>query len=173
MSVPIHVKVFEAKGLKAADRGGKSDPYYTISINGVKPFQTSKTIKGTVDPVWNETHVLNVKDKDIDTGKILIGLSDWDRIGAHDLLGFIRIDIKDLKHGEPIDKWYNCEGKKPGTKEKGKVHIVCHFNPKGVPFEKSKQVQQQPMMMNQQQPMMMNQQPMMMNQQPMMMDSNQ
>jgi hypothetical protein len=197
MATPIHVKVIEAKGLKAADTNGKSDPYYTVSINGVKPFFTSKTIKGTLDPVWNETHALNCKNDQLDSAKIIIGISDWDRLGAHDLLGFIRIDVKDLKGGEPVDKWYDCEGRKPGQKEKGKCHVVCHLNPKGVPFEATKKPvvvqqpmvmpqqqpmvmpqqqpmmmpQQQPMMMPQQQPMMMpQQQPMMMGQQPMMMD---
>ncbi|KAJ5076183.1 c2 domain-containing protein [Anaeramoeba ignava] len=181
MTTPIHIKVIEAKGLKSADIGGKSDPYYSVSINGVKPFFKSKTIKGTLDPVWNETHVLNCKNDQLNSAKIIVGISDWDRIGAHDLLGFIRINVSTLLSGEPLEKWYDCEGRKPGTKEKVVQQVQVQQQPMVMnqqqqqqPMMMNQQQQQQPMMMNQQQPMMMNQQqPMMMNQQPMMMGQQQ
>ncbi|KAJ5068444.1 c2 domain-containing protein [Anaeramoeba ignava] len=152
-TTPIHVRLIEAKGLKSADIGGKSDPYVTLSINGIRPFHKSKIQKATLDPVWNEDFQLNVKDPDKDI--VLIGISDWDRIGAHDLLGFIRLRVSEFLNREPHDIWRDCEGRKPGTKEKGKVHMVIHYLPKGIPFEVEKKhtkIEQQPQVQIQQQP---------------------
>ena len=41
-----------ARGLRAADRGGSSDPYVKLKLGGTE--RKSKVIKGTVAPVWDE-----------------------------------------------------------------------------------------------------------------------
>ncbi len=48
----LTVTIKAAKGLLAADRGGKSDPYAKLKLND-EVFVT-ETIKKTVNPVWNQ-----------------------------------------------------------------------------------------------------------------------
>lgn len=51
----LFVKLLSASGLRAADRGGKSDPYCLCEVAG-KPMSRFKTqvIKKTLNPEWNE-----------------------------------------------------------------------------------------------------------------------
>ena len=53
------VLVDGAKGLKAADRNGYSDPYIEFKLNGIKVFK-SETKKKTLNPAWNEDFIVNV-----------------------------------------------------------------------------------------------------------------
>ncbi len=54
------VKVFCARGLMAADLGGKSDPYAVLELDNER-LQTHTQYK-TVNPVWNRTFNFIVKD---------------------------------------------------------------------------------------------------------------
>ena len=47
----LTVTIKAAKGLLAADRGGKSDPYCKLKLND--EIHETETIKKTVNPVWN------------------------------------------------------------------------------------------------------------------------
>ena len=52
------VKVIAARNLKAADHGGTSDPYVTISlgkhIEAKHAPHKTRTVKKTINPVWEE-----------------------------------------------------------------------------------------------------------------------
>ncbi len=71
MSLKIHID--RAYNIQAMDLNGKSDPYVIIFIknaaaqNGNKSEKVAKTkvIKKTLDPVWNETFDINLKDVSI------------------------------------------------------------------------------------------------------------
>jgi len=60
----LKVTVVRAEGLRAADRGGTSDPYCTIHVIGQKgdgthpPFSTDIEDK-TLSPEWNQTHIFD------------------------------------------------------------------------------------------------------------------
>eukprot|EP00283_Hemiselmis_rufescens_P016032 CAMPEP_0173465630 /NCGR_PEP_ID=MMETSP1357-20121228/71984_1 /TAXON_ID=77926 /ORGANISM="Hemiselmis rufescens, Strain PCC563" /LENGTH=348 /DNA_ID=CAMNT_0014433623 /DNA_START=12 /DNA_END=1054 /DNA_ORIENTATION=+ len=57
----LAVDVLEARGLTAADRGGTSDPFCMISFPTLaKPLRTAVVAK-TLDPVWNETHIIDAR----------------------------------------------------------------------------------------------------------------
>ena len=56
----LEVKIFSAKGLMAADLGGKSDPYTVLELDNLRR-QTHIEYK-TVTPVWNRVLVMNIKD---------------------------------------------------------------------------------------------------------------
>ena len=56
----LEIKIFSAKGLMAADLGGKSDPYTVFELDNLRR-QTHIEFK-TVTPVWNRVLVMNVKD---------------------------------------------------------------------------------------------------------------
>ena len=54
------VKIFSAKGLMAADIGGKSDPYTVLELDNLRR-QTHIEYK-TIAPVWNRVLVMKVTD---------------------------------------------------------------------------------------------------------------
>ncbi len=56
----LEVKVYAARGLLAADLGGKSDPYAVLELDNTR-LQTH-TVYKTVSPVWNRNFVFPVRD---------------------------------------------------------------------------------------------------------------
>ncbi|OHT00693.1 hypothetical protein TRFO_32557 [Tritrichomonas foetus] len=85
MAVRLHVKVCEAHDLIAADIGGKSDPYCKLKLKSFgkkdKALKT-KTIKETLDPVWNQEFDLTSKSPADDV--LLISVYDKDKLGKDD-----------------------------------------------------------------------------------------
>ena len=77
------VRVLRGANLRAADRGGKSDPYVVLQQAGGKKTKTSVK-KGTVNPIWDETLELGVTDT---TAPLLLEAWDHDVIGRNDSLG--------------------------------------------------------------------------------------
>jgi C2 domain len=56
------VKVIEARGVKAADWGGTSDPYTELRIKDTTATWKTKTIKKTLNPFWNEEFTIPISD---------------------------------------------------------------------------------------------------------------
>ena len=53
--ITVTVEVVTARDLRAADRGGKSDPYCTLKMGREK--KTTKVKKKTLAPVWGMRHL--------------------------------------------------------------------------------------------------------------------
>ncbi|CAM9478050.1 unnamed protein product [Ectocarpus sp. 4 AP-2014] len=113
----LHVKVVEARGLMARDGMlGKSDPYVNLALTGrylstgqewserLRICDRTRTIKYSLNPVWNETFSLPVRR----AGAILrVELWDWDRGSCDDSLGSVEVSIdKELRSQKTIDTWY-------------------------------------------------------------------
>ena len=58
--------VIEARGIKAGDFGGTSDPFVEVRIKGQTHYLRTKTIKKTLTPCWNEELVLYPSDAEKD-----------------------------------------------------------------------------------------------------------
>ncbi|KAI1820350.1 C2 domain-containing protein [Xylaria intraflava] len=57
----VAVTVHGAQGLKNPDKfSGTADPYAVFTLNKRSPLAQTKTIKGDVNPRWNETHYIIV-----------------------------------------------------------------------------------------------------------------
>ena len=53
----LRVKVLQAKGLRAGDKGGTSDPYCIVTCGKVKAKggkKKTKVVKKTLTPTWDE-----------------------------------------------------------------------------------------------------------------------
>jgi len=77
------VRVLRGSHLRAADRGGKSDPYCVLQSAGGQKVKTSVK-KGTLHPEWDESLELSVSDS---SALIFLEVWDHDMIGRHDSLG--------------------------------------------------------------------------------------
>ncbi|KAM0786716.1 hypothetical protein ACM66B_002158 [Microbotryomycetes sp. NB124-2] len=115
----LRVEVIGAKGLPAADRNGKADPYAVFHLNGARVFK-SETVKKTLAPTWNEDFTCEVPSRV--AADFTVEVMDWDRVGTATKLCRARIDLasldplqltevtvplqplKDVKHGkdEPV-----------------------------------------------------------------------
>ena len=89
------VDIIKAEGLKAADRGGVSDPQVTLYCGGKK--YVSKEIKNTINPTWGERCRFPVtKHSSAKEKKLRIQIDDLD-VAMHDLLGSCEVDLESLK----------------------------------------------------------------------------
>ncbi|KAJ3433378.1 c2 domain-containing protein [Anaeramoeba flamelloides] len=140
----LYIRVVEAKGLRAADFGGKSDPFCTLSISdkevsdkitkkGKLFTPKTKVIKKTVNPVWKESKMLYVVPGNEEKDFLRVVIYDWDRASKNDLLGMVKIPMTTFLNGKSVDAWYNVKPMKK-EKAKGELRLITHYCPVGVPF---------------------------------------
>jgi len=67
----LHIRVKDAQNLIAADSGGTSDPYVTITVAHCTVKSTVKP--KTLNPTWNEDLEMGIENR---TGKITIKVFD-------------------------------------------------------------------------------------------------
>lgn len=125
----LTVNVLRAEGLPSADSNGKSDPFMEVFLNTDKePFIKTKTIKRTLDPVWNyedSTEVTNLVDS---TLKFVC--YDWDMANKNDLLGIGKVQISDYNFDEKPEISVNLETEEGDPA--GIAYITMSFKPEFV-----------------------------------------
>ncbi|KAL7589694.1 hypothetical protein Lser_V15G36387 [Lactuca serriola] len=95
----LHVKVIRATKLMKMDILGLSDPYVKLKLSGeMLPSKKTTIKKKTLNPVWNETFKLVVKDPQAQT--LQVNVFDWDKVGSHDRLGMQVVPLKILQPNE-------------------------------------------------------------------------
>ncbi|KAK4700199.1 hypothetical protein P7C70_g6053, partial [Phenoliferia sp. Uapishka_3] len=123
----LRVELLDGKGIPAADRSGKSDPYAVFELNGEKVYK-SEVVKKTLTPVWNEVFDMGVNSRV--ASDFVVTVYDWDRVGSATPLGKGRIDLTALEpftQSEVAVVLTPIEGK-PG-KEPGTIRIKMTFKP--------------------------------------------
>lgn len=89
----LHVKVVRAMKLMKMDLLGLSDPYVKLKLSGeMLPSKKTTIKKKTLNPLWNETFKLVVKDPQAQS--LQINVYDWDKVGSHDRLGMQVVPLK-------------------------------------------------------------------------------
>lgn len=88
------IEFLDAEGLQSADRNGKSDPFATLTLNGLELFKT-KVVKKNLNPSWNEGTTVPVTTRS--RSDIILAVYDWDRAGKNEILGQTRLDISNVK----------------------------------------------------------------------------
>ncbi|KAI5991533.1 C2 domain-containing protein [Pisolithus albus] len=120
----LRVELIGAKDLRAADRGGKSDPYAVFTLNGQKEFK-SQTKKKTLHPEWNETFNVNVSSRV--AADFTVEIFDWNQLEQAKSLGIGLIRLDDLEPLEAAERFITLSLEKHG--EKGVVHLRMVFQP--------------------------------------------
>ncbi|XP_042015545.1 synaptotagmin-3-like [Salvia splendens] len=98
----LHVKVVRAHNLLNMDFLSTSDPYVKLSLTGERlPSKKTTVKKNNLNPEWNETFKLTVKDP---VSQVLqLKLFDWEKVGAHDYLGMQVVPLNMLVPYEKQD----------------------------------------------------------------------
>eukprot|EP01121_Diplochlamys_sp_Union-15-3_P007886 TRINITY_DN2042_c0_g1_i1.p1 TRINITY_DN2042_c0_g1~~TRINITY_DN2042_c0_g1_i1.p1 ORF type:complete len:300 (+),score=60.62 TRINITY_DN2042_c0_g1_i1:52-900(+) len=120
LSVRVIVKL--ASGIPKVDLFGKADPYCILQI-GSGPTVKTRTIKGTLNPVWNECFDLPVSDPSSQLLRVIV--RDWDRFSADDTIGEGSAPLALLKAGIENDIWIpiNKQGRSTGQVQLGVTPI--------------------------------------------------
>uniref|UniRef100_A0A8C2XCU5 Double C2-like domains, gamma n=1 Tax=Cyclopterus lumpus TaxID=8103 RepID=A0A8C2XCU5_CYCLU len=123
----LHCTIQKAKGLKAMDSNGLADPYVKLHLlpgaSKANKLRT-KTLKNTLNPVWNETLMYHgITAADMTTKTLRLCVCDMDRLGRNEFIGEVRVALKKLKEGE--NKRYNM-GLERIAQVKGNRGCVSH-----------------------------------------------
>jgi len=88
------IEILDAENLPSHDRNGKSDPFASITLDGLELFKT-KPVKKTLSPSWGEGSTVPIPSRA--RSNLMLNVYDWDRTGNNDLLGSTRLDISNVK----------------------------------------------------------------------------
>ncbi|ORY07619.1 hypothetical protein K493DRAFT_310160 [Basidiobolus meristosporus CBS 931.73] len=114
----IRLDLLSARKLKKMDLMGKSDPYVVVSIANKQKART-EVIEDNLDPTWNETHFIGVRNP----------LYDWDKFGKDSIIGkILGPQISENQYGEGTVKEYQPAIRHEG-KETGTLRFNAHFYP--------------------------------------------
>ncbi|XP_049460422.1 rabphilin-3A [Epinephelus fuscoguttatus] len=97
----LHCCIVKAKGLKPMDSNGLADPYVKLHLlPGASKSNKlrTKTLKATLNPVWNETLVYHgITDDEMSRKTLRLSVSDEDKFGHNEFIGETRVALKKLK----------------------------------------------------------------------------
>ncbi|XP_074546376.1 rabphilin-3A isoform X2 [Halichoeres trimaculatus] len=97
----LHCCIIKAKGLKPMDSNGLADPYVKLHLlPGASKSNKlrTKTLKNTLNPVWNETLVYHgITDDEMTRKTLRLSVSDEDKFGHNEFIGETRVALKKLK----------------------------------------------------------------------------
>ncbi|CDS11701.1 hypothetical protein LRAMOSA03964 [Lichtheimia ramosa] len=118
----ISVQLVEARGLRAVDKNGTSDPYVRVRV-GNRIVHKSKTITKTLAPTWNETFAFNVP---AEPTALSFKLKDYNRFSRAVDLGECRWNIWDLVSPEHrrADQWLPLS-----PMGSGELHVILELSP--------------------------------------------
>ncbi|XP_060765356.1 rabphilin-3A [Neoarius graeffei] len=97
----LHCNIIRAKGLKPMDSNGLADPYVKLHLlpGASKSSKLrTKTLRNTLNPVWNETLVYHgITNEDMQRKTLRLSVSDEDKFGHNEFIGETRVVLKKLK----------------------------------------------------------------------------
>lgn len=91
----LETRILSASKLRGVESDGTSDPYVRVFLNNKKLYKT-KTIQGTIEPIWNENVLSHVN---ISTDVLRFEIIDWNRIESNQILSFVEIPLYFLTEG--------------------------------------------------------------------------
>ena len=132
------VRLQRARGIRAADAGGTSDPYVTVQVRGPGGFATksqhTSTIFETLAPSWAETFRLTLENGAMGAappGSYLhLEMYDYDKHDFDDFLGAVRYPLRELPAadvGESTSFWLPLRPRGAQDEAQGMMLVRAFF----------------------------------------------
>ncbi|KAJ6604267.1 C2 domain-containing protein [Mycena vulgaris] len=119
----LQVDLLDGSGIPAVDRGGKSDPFASFTLNGQKVHK-SDTKKKTLTPVWNEHFTAQVPSRV--AADFSVEVLDWNQLGTAELLGEAKINLADLEPFQSVERTLDLVSSKG---QRGQIRVRLMFQP--------------------------------------------
>ncbi|ELR24092.1 C2 domain containing protein [Acanthamoeba castellanii str. Neff] len=148
----ISVTIDAARGLRAADVTGTSDPFAEVYIGDHRGkrrmrghVQKTATVKHTLNPRWNETFTFTVNDREVSSSSLVVKLLDWDRFTRNDKLGYFVTSVAKVMATPYQDNWFPLvKNLRSNLPEQGQLHLIISVDGKGPSAKPAAQAPAQP-----------------------------
>ncbi|WWD03589.1 hypothetical protein V865_001643 [Kwoniella europaea PYCC6329] len=129
----LRIIIHNAEDLPKVDTMGSCDPYVSIGMSKYhKPVFSTRTIRDSRDPKWEEEAFVLVSSDAIEAGeKLRIRACDSDRFSADDALGVVEVDITELVDTHSSKLFFRTDDLKedtPGMKCSGRLNWSVQFH---------------------------------------------
>ncbi|KAJ6501679.1 C2 domain-containing protein [Mycena vitilis] len=119
----LRVDLLDGSDIRGVDRGGKSDPFASFTLNGQKVHK-SQTKKKTLTPVWNENFTVQVPSRV--AADFSIEIFDWNQLGTAETLGTAHIPLGDFEPFESVERTLDLVSSKG---QHGHIRVRLMFLP--------------------------------------------
>ncbi|KAJ7139747.1 C2 domain-containing protein [Mycena epipterygia] len=119
----LRVDLLDGTDIRGVDRGGKSDPFATFTLNGQKVHK-SQTKKKTLTPVWNENFTCTVPSRV--AADFSLEIFDWNQLGTAETLGEAQINLADFEPFESVERTLDLVSSKG---QHGHIRVRLMFQP--------------------------------------------